>query len=200
MRARSEAPGTVKRLAIAVVVSAAVLGAMGLRARQQRNLWWARAEKLCACNGPALIALHGLTPVPMGGLERVGEAQSRSLVAGCNDLRAAVSRRAAIEDLRGAPLRVTPLAEHQRAQRDVARALGLTCGDEHRRFWEDLRAHHERIRTSPDDTPREIVRVSAEALRVRDAMCARRAVLAMPPQGYALTAVDADRQGRTCGE
>ena len=92
-----------------------------------------------------------------------------------------VSPWSAIESLRGAPLRVVPTAEHQRAQRDVARELGLTCGDEHRRFWDDLRAHHERIRTSPDDTPREIVRVSAEALRVRDAMCARRAVLGAPP-------------------
>lgn len=193
-------PLAVKRLSVALFLALALGLAAWMRVRQQRNLWWARAEKLCACNGPALIALHGLTPVPMGGLDRVGEAQSRTLVAGCNDLRVAVTHRGAIESLRGAPLRVVPTAEHQRAQRDVARELGLTCGDEHRRFWDDLRAHHERIRTSPDDTPREIVRVSAEALRVRDAMCARRAVLGAPPAGYALTAADADRQGRTCGE
>jgi hypothetical protein len=190
----------VRRAAVVAAIALALLGAAWLRARRQRDLWWARAERLCACNGPTLVALHGLTPVPMGGLDRVTEAQSRSLVAGCDDLRVAVSRRTAVESVRDAPLRVTPTAEHQRAQREVARALGLACGDEHRRFWDDLRAHHERIRTSPDDTPREIVRVSAEALRVRDAMCARRAVLGLPARGYDLTAADADRQGRTCGE
>ncbi len=189
-----------RQAAIGAALGLALLGGAYVRVRRETGRWWTRAERLCACNGPAIISLHGLTPVPMGGLDRVADAQARSLSEGCNDLRVAVARRTFVDNLRGVSLRVRPTAEHQRTQREVARSLGLMCGEEHQRFWRDLRAHHERIRTAPDDTPREIVRVSAEALRVRDAMCARRAVLGGPPQGYELDALDADRQSRTCAE
>jgi hypothetical protein len=184
-------------LAALAVVLALAAGAY-LRVRQQRARWWTRVERLCACNAPVVRRLDAMSHVPIGGFDRVVAAQVRTLTAGCEDLRAAMTRRSAVESLRDTALRVSPTPAHDRAQRDIARELALTCGEEHHVFWNDLRART--ARNNQDDTPREIVRVASEFLRVRDAMCARRAALSGPPARYDLSARDADRQGRTCGE
>lgn len=177
------------------------LAALGLwgRARSQRARWWSRVERLCACHEPTLARMAALQEIAPGGLDRVLAAQRRSLAGECDDLRVAMARRAALQDVAGAPLPVEPTEAHRAAQRDVARALGLMCGDEHRVFWTGLRDRVARDQAAGAGASPAVLRMATEQLRIRGAMCAGRASLSAPPGPYALTAAEADAQGARCG-
>ncbi len=184
------------------VVAVVALAGAGLlvagRARSQRARMWTAVERICACNEPALAQMSALRSVATGGLDRVLTAQAHALQASCDDLRVAAHRRGVGDALRGAPLRVEPTASVG-AAREVGRALGLMCGEEHRTFWEGLRARVAREEATPGDTPPEVLRQAREHLRVRDGMCAAARRLATPPTGYAMTLAEAERAGRSCG-
>ena len=184
------------------VVAVVALAGAGLlvagRARSQRARVWTAVERICACNEPALAQMSALRSVATGGLDRVLTAQAHALQASCDDLRVAAHRRGVGDALRGASLRVEPTASVG-AAREVGRALGLMCGEEHRAFWEGLRARVAREEATPGDTQPEVLRQAREHLRVRDGMCAGSRRLAAPPAGDGMTLAEAERAGRSCG-
>ncbi len=189
-----------RRLAIALAVGAVLGGAVWLRRSREQARWWNRVERLCACNRPVVTQLRALASVPAGGLDQVALAQQRALEGTCDDLRAAMARRTLREQVAGTPLSVRVGVSHRNAQRDVTRTLALTCGEEHHRFWDDLRTETTRDHGGDAPVAREMARVAGDILRIRDGMCARRSSLSAPPADYVLTAADADTQGRSCGE
>lgn len=185
------------------VVAVVALAGAGLlvagRARSQRARVWTAVERICACNEPALAQMSALRSVATGGLDRVLTAQAHALQASCDDLRVAAHRRGVGDALRGNALRVEPSTVSVGAAREVGRALGLMCGEEHRAFWEGLRVRVAREEATPGDAPPEVLRQAREHLRVRDGMCAESRRLATAPAGYAMTLVEAERVGRSCG-
>lgn len=183
---------------VAFVVCAGLVAAAGVVARLRARRWSSIVERLCACNEATLAQMRALRAVPAGGLDRVLAAQERGLVAGCDRLRAAVQTRSVVATLRSDVLDVVVSGAHARAQRDVARELALLCGDEHRVFWEGLRASVARDAPAADGALRAVVGRAATHLRVRDSMCARRAVLGAPPQPYVLTRAAAEHDARQC--
>lgn len=185
-------------LALAVV-ALMVLGAY-LRVRSVRARWNAAIERICICQAPAVARLEAIRRDGRGGLDRVLGAEARVLQGHCDDLRAALPRQGAWRLLRASPMEVPPGVVHTRASRELGRELGLMCGDEHRAFWEGLRAQlrHDG-QTPPADVSALVLRIATEHLRVRDAMCDRRAVLGAPPTAYTLALDDARRNAASCG-
>jgi tetratricopeptide (TPR) repeat protein len=132
---------SVRRAALAVlVVTALALGGALLRARSQRARMWSAVEQMCACGRPALAQMSELRATATGGLDRVLTAQAHAVIGDCEAMRVAADRRGLAGALRGSALRVEPTEGQRRATRDMVHALGLMCGDEHRAFWEALRA------------------------------------------------------------
>jgi len=187
------------RKVVAVVALAGAGLVVGYRARSQRARAWSAVEDICACNEPSLAQMSALRSVATGGLDRVLTAQAHALQASCDDLRVAAHRRGVGDALRGDALRVEPSTAHLATARDVGRALGLMCGEEHRVFWEGLRARVSREEATPGGTQPEVLRQAREHLRVRDGMCAGSRRLAAAPTGYGMTLAEAERAGRSCG-
>jgi hypothetical protein len=187
------------RKAVAVVALAGAGLLVGYRVRSQRARAWSAVERMCACNEPALAQMSALRSVATGGLDRVLTAQAHALQASCDDLRVAAHRRGVGDALRATPLRVEPSTVSTTAAREVGRALGLMCGEEHRAFWEGLRTRVTREESTPGETRPEVLRWAREHLRVHDAMCAESRRLAAPLAGYAMTLAEAERTGQSCG-
>mgnify|MGYP000899920371 CR=1 FL=1 len=187
-------------LALALLAVAVVATGAYLRVRSVRARWGASIERICVCQAPALARLEAIRRDGRGGLDRVLAAEVQVLQGHCDDLRAALPRQRAWALLRAAPMDVPPGAAHTNASRELGRALGLLCGDEHAAFWEGLRA---RLRADdaapPADVSALVLRIAMEHLRVRDEMCARRRILGAPPTAYTLTLADAHRNATTCG-
>jgi hypothetical protein len=182
-------------LALVLVVAVA---AVEFRARRRTAAWWTSIERICACHVPAMRQLDDIARTASGGLDRVARAQRQALAGECTDLRAAMTRRTWSDRASEAPLRVVPERGHREAAREVARAMGLMCGDEHREFWAALTARVEgRTPESQSDDPR-IVRAAREYVRIRESMCMRRLALTMPPQPYTLTREEAARTAAEC--
>lgn len=181
-----------------VVVLVAAVVVVEFRARRRTAAWWTSVERICACHVPAMRQLDDIARTASGGLDRVARAQRQSLAGECTDLRAAMTRRSWSDRASDAPLRVMPERGHREAAREVARAMGLMCGDEHREFWAALSARVEgRAPESATDDPR-IVRAAREYIRVRESMCMRRVALTMSPQPYTLTREEAARTAAEC--
>lgn len=188
-----------RRAALAVlVVMALALGGAFLRARSQRARMWSAVEQMCACGRPALAQMSELRATATGGLDRVLTAQAHALMGDCEAMRVAADRRGLVGALRGSALRVEPTEGQRRATRDMVHALGLMCGDEHRAFWEALRARLAEGAPA-GDAGAEVLRAAREHLRVRDAMCEGARRLSAPPGRYALTLDEAERAAARCG-
>jgi hypothetical protein len=192
--------GLNRRVAMVVALVATLGVAIRLRVRQQQQHWWTRVEALCACSEPTLARIIELQPAATAGLDRALVGQRRTLIATCDDMRAAMTRHSWTRLLRGQSVRVTPSSAHQRARRDTAFALGLLCGTEHQQFWSALRERIHTDATAGDAQARAVLHLAREHLQVRDAMCERRVALTQPAHEYEMSKISADAEIQMCRE
>jgi hypothetical protein len=192
--------GLTRRVAIVVALITTLGVGINFRVRQQRRHWWTRVEALCACSEPTLARIIALQPAATAGLDRALVGQRRTIIANCDDMRAAMTRHSWTQLLRGQSVKVTPSDAHRRARRETAFALGLLCGTEHQQFWNTLRERIHTDATARDAQGRAVITLAREHLQVRDAMCERRTVLTQPVGEYEMSRLSADAEIQICQE